>query len=83
MNTDKFVPNPRHTSPLTLRMFEFVGKIVGIALRHRNYIPFEFAPIVRGVDGTAPAESAQLTLLPSVPLVADLEAAHWGQADAG
>lgn len=46
VNTEKFVPNPRHTTPLTLKMYEFVGKLIGIALRTRNYIAFELAPIV-------------------------------------
>ena len=49
-NTEKFVPNPRHSSPLTLRMYEFVGKVIGIALRQQNYLPFELAPIVSGGD---------------------------------
>ncbi len=46
VNTEKYVPNPRHTSPLAVSMFEFVGKLIGIVLRHKFYLPFELAPLV-------------------------------------
>ena len=45
-NTDKFLPNPRHSSPLAMRMFEFVGKLMGISVRTKALLPFEFAPLV-------------------------------------
>jgi hypothetical protein len=46
LNMDKFVPNPRHTSSLALQMFEFLGKMMGMSLRVKLYLPFEFPPIV-------------------------------------
>ena len=45
-NTDKFLPNPRHSSPLAMQMFEFVGKLMGISIRTKALLPFEFAPLV-------------------------------------
>lgn len=47
VNTEKFVPNPRHTSPQALQMYEFVGRLMGVVLRHKSYLPFEFPPMVR------------------------------------
>jgi hypothetical protein len=47
VNTEKYVPNPKHTSPQALAMFEFVGRLMGIVLRHKNYLPFELPPLVR------------------------------------
>jgi hypothetical protein len=38
--TDKFVPNPRHHSPAVLPMFRFLGRILGVAIRQRLYMPF-------------------------------------------
>ncbi len=46
VNTEKYVPNPRHTSPQALAMYEFVGRLMGVVLRHKAYLPFEFPPIV-------------------------------------
>lgn len=46
MNMDKYVPNPRHTSTLALQMYEFLGKMMGMSLRVKLYLPFEFPPIV-------------------------------------
>eukprot|EP01138_Halocafeteria_seosinensis_P006927 gb/GECG01007085.1/.p1 GENE.gb/GECG01007085.1/~~gb/GECG01007085.1/.p1 ORF type:complete len:4254 (+),score=533.57 gb/GECG01007085.1/:1-12762(+) len=45
-NTDKWVPNASHTSPLALSMFRFVGRLMGIALRHKSYLPFDVAPLI-------------------------------------
>ena len=45
-NTNKFLPNPRHSSPLAMQMFEFVGKLMGISIRTKALLPFEFAPLV-------------------------------------
>ncbi len=45
-NADRFVPNPRQTSPSALAMFEFVGKLMGIALRTKNYLEIGYAPLV-------------------------------------
>ena len=45
-NTDRFIPNPAQSSPLVLRMFEFVGKLMGIAIRTKNYLVFKYAPMI-------------------------------------
>eukprot|EP00948_MAST-09A_sp_MAST-9A-sp1_P002843 g2843.t1 len=41
-NMGTFLPNPLQTSPLALRMFEFVGRLMGIAIRTRNYLFFRY-----------------------------------------
>lgn len=44
INTDKFIPNPKHNAPLHLHMFEFIGKLMGVSLRGSAstlYIPFK------------------------------------------
>jgi hypothetical protein len=46
VNLDKYVPNPKHTSPLAIQMFEFLGKIMGISLRNNLTLPFDFPSIV-------------------------------------
>jgi len=45
-NKDKFVPNPKQTSPMSLEMFEFLGKLIGISMRHKLYLVFEFPAII-------------------------------------
>jgi hypothetical protein len=45
-NADRFLPNPRQTSPVALAMFEFVGKMMGIAVRTKNYLEMQYAPLV-------------------------------------
>ncbi len=46
MNCEKFVPNPTHTTPLALQMFEFVGKLMACSLRAKLMLPFEFPSMV-------------------------------------
>jgi hypothetical protein len=46
MNADKYLPNPRHTSPRALLMFEFLGKLVGVSMRQKLYLPFALPSIV-------------------------------------
>ena len=46
VNTDKYIPNPIHTSPRTVQMFEFLGKLMGISMRHKLYLPFELPSLV-------------------------------------
>lgn len=59
-NTDKFLPNPKHTSPLALEMLEFVGKLMGISLRTKATLPFNFPSFVyKGLLGQ-PIELADL-----------------------
>jgi hypothetical protein len=45
-NLDKFVPNPGQVSPLAVQMFEFLGKLMGVSLRHGLTLPFDFSSIV-------------------------------------
>ena len=53
---DKFVPNPTYVSSQHLQMWQFVGKLMGVALRINNPLPFNFPSIVwklivmQGVD---------------------------------
>ena len=65
VNFDKYLPNPRHAGPLGLQMFEFIGRLMGMSLRAKLCLPFEFPSLVwkkivgdavnkddlRGVDG--------------------------------
>ena len=46
MNCEKFVPNPAHTTPLALQMYEFVGKLMACSLRAKLMLPFEFPSII-------------------------------------
>ena len=43
---DTFIPNPTMTSPQALGMFEFIGKLMGISIRHKMYLPFRFPSMV-------------------------------------
>jgi hypothetical protein len=43
---DKYVPNPKHTSPLALEMFEFIGKLMATSIRAKLCLPFAFPPLV-------------------------------------
>lgn len=38
---DKWIPNPSAKSPFCLKMFEFVGKLLGIAIRSKNPLPLD------------------------------------------
>ena len=49
VSQEAFVPNPALTSPATLAMFEFVGKLMGIALRMKSFLPFRFPSMVRAL----------------------------------
>ena len=46
VNTDKYLPNPRHVSPRAMAMFELVGRIMGCSLRLKMCLPFHFPSIV-------------------------------------
>ena len=46
LNMDKFIPNPQHVTPLALHMMEFVGKLMGMSLRAKLALPFNFPPFV-------------------------------------
>ena len=42
----RYVPNPSCTSPLAERMFEFVGKLLGISARTEGFFPVLLPPFV-------------------------------------
>ena len=46
MNTEKYLPNPLYNSLAYLRMFEFVGKLMGMSLRAKLNLPFEFPALI-------------------------------------
>merc|ERR1711871_878672 len=46
INRDKFIPNPRHSDPLAISMFEFVGKWLGVSYRTKSNLPFMLPSIV-------------------------------------
>lgn len=55
--SDAYVPNPRHTSPPALQRFEFLGKLMGAAIRLQQYLPLHIAPLVwRALLGNALGE---------------------------
>ena len=43
---DKWLPNPDATSPLQLGLLEFLGKLMGVAMRTKDLIPLNFPKIV-------------------------------------
>ena len=54
-NADRFLPT--QTSPAAMDQYEFVGKLMGIALRTKNYLEFQYAPIVwKLLVGQVPTE---------------------------
>ena len=46
MNMEKYVPNPGQTNALALKMFQFVGRLMGMSLRTKMMLPFDFPPTV-------------------------------------
>ena len=46
MNMDKYVPNPSQSGPMAMSMFEFVGKLMGLSLRAKLALPFEFPSLL-------------------------------------
>jgi hypothetical protein len=41
-----YVPNPKCSTPSHLKMFEFVGKLIGMSLRSDACLAFEFPPLI-------------------------------------
>jgi hypothetical protein len=41
-----FIPNVEHTSDRAFAMLRFVGKLMGLAMRYKNPLPFEFHDVV-------------------------------------
>jgi len=46
LNREKWIPNPACTSSLYLQMYEFVGVLMGIALRTKQTLAFDFPALV-------------------------------------
>ena len=46
MNREKWVFNPGATTSLHLDMFSFLGKLMGIAVRTKEYLALDIAPII-------------------------------------
>jgi len=46
VNMDKYVPNPCQKSPLAMKMFQFIGRLMATSIRVKLYLPFEFPSIV-------------------------------------
>lgn len=45
-NQEKLIPNSAAISPSKLAQFEFIGRLIGIAIRTRNYLNLHFPSIV-------------------------------------
>lgn len=46
LNRNHYVPNPSATSPIELNMFEFLGKLLGVAMRSGELLTLDFPSIV-------------------------------------
>lgn len=46
INTNSYLPNSTHRTPLALSMLEFVGRFMGMSLRTKACLPFDFPSIV-------------------------------------
>ena len=46
MNRDKFVPRPSATRPMHMAMYEFIGKLMGLAMRTSNYLNLNLPSMV-------------------------------------
>lgn len=60
-NREKWVLNPNSTSSTHLEMFSFLGKLMGIAIRSKEYLALNIAPLIWKL------------LVDDVPTVEDLE----------
>lgn len=46
VNRDRWLPNPAATSPVQISMFEFLGKLMGIAIRNRELLDLRLPSLV-------------------------------------
>lgn len=44
--SDTFIPNTGLSLDVAGSMFEFLGKLIGVAIRHKNPLPFRFPPLI-------------------------------------
>jgi len=57
-NRDKWVPRPTSTKALYLSMFEFLGKLMGLAIRSKDLLPLDLPSIVwKGIIGERVTEA--------------------------
>ncbi len=45
-NLGSFLPNPKHTSPRAMEMLAFLGRLMGLSLRHKSALPFMLPSLV-------------------------------------
>lgn len=45
-NREKWILNPGAVSPIQLEMFSFLGKLMGIAVRTKEYLPLNIPSII-------------------------------------
>lgn len=58
LNNEKYLPDSRRKSPLVIEMFEFVGRLMGMSMRHKMCLPFDFPSLVwRQLVGQTPDTS--------------------------
>jgi len=62
-NMDKYLPNPTCVSPLSIQMFEFVGKLMGVSLRAKATLPFSFPSLVWKVNSCHSSNSYRIHLV--------------------
>jgi hypothetical protein len=70
VNTDKYLPNPRHVSPRAIAMFELVGRIMGCSLRLKMCLPFHFPSLVTSALCSLSGALSACPCLPAEPNVA-------------
>ena len=42
---DEFIPNPHSTTALSIEMYEFLGKMIGVMIRTKNTVPLNLADL--------------------------------------
>ena len=62
-NRDKWVPRPSSVSPLLLSMFEFLGKLMGLAIRTKSLLSMDLPSIVWKALIGAPIEEADVVAI--------------------
>lgn len=63
---EKWVLNPSSTSGTSLQMFEFLGKMMGAAMRSQEYMPLQIALLIWKKLTGEPVTSDDLTLVDSM-----------------
>ena len=81
---DAWMPNPGARDERSLEMFRFVGKILGVAIRTREFLPLRLAPLVWAKLVGAPVTSgvlatSHLSVCKSMAELAGLRVLHGTQ----